>query len=218
MLESVFDLFVQARATLDRSDGGMGVGLTLVKQLVELHGGTVSAHSDGAGMGTEFVVRLPCRRSVEATAERTGAPNAQPNEHGGRILIVEDNADSREMLSTLLEIYGYQVEAAPEGTPDSNCCNTHNFDLRWSISACPASTGTKWPAPSAATRNMTGIRLVALTGYGGDADRAAVKEAGFDDHLVKPLQREDLDKVLPRGTEADRSDRCRRVFAEKQTP
>lgn len=197
MLESVFDLFVQARATLDRSDGGMGVGLTLVKQLVEMHGGTITAHSDGPGQGTEFVLRLPAIQG-ELSVNSTPHDVSEPVEYGGRILIVEDNADSRAMLQSLLEIYGYQVEAARDGHAGLDLLQQSQFDLALVDIGLPGIDGYEVARIIRRDPKHQGVRLVALTGYGADADRRAVEEAGFDDHLVKPLQRDDLDKVLPR--------------------
>ncbi len=199
MLQSVFDLFVQAGSTLDRSDGGMGVGLTLVRQLVELHHGTVEAHSDGSGKGTEIVVRLPACAKPEPP--ETILDQEPPADYHGRILIVEDNADSRDMLSTLLEIYGYQVAAAEDGKKGLEMLQTDKFDLALVDIGLPGIDGYEVARTIRRDPQHMGIRLVALTGYGAAADRAAVKEAGFDDHLVKPLQREDLDKVLPRQSQ-----------------
>ncbi len=196
MLDCVFELFVQARATLDRSDGGMGVGLTLVKQLVELHGGTVSAHSGGQGQGTEFVVRLPAYRA--AKQEEQPDADSPREKHSGRILIVEDNADSRDMLKSLLEIYGYDVTAAADGLVGLDLLQNRDFDLALVDIGLPGIDGYELARTLRRDARHDGIRLVALTGYGADADRRAVKEAGFDDHLIKPLRREDLDTVLPR--------------------
>ncbi len=196
MLECVFDLFVQARATLDRSDGGMGVGLTLVKQLVELHGGTVSAHSDGPGKGTEFVVRLPAYRTADLDEQL--AVTEPSEKHCGRILIVEDNADSRDMLKSLLEIYGYQVAAAADGFAGLDLLQNHDFDLALVDIGLPGIDGYEVARTIRRDPKHDGVRLVALTGYGADADRRAVIDAGFDNHLIKPLRREDLDEVLPR--------------------
>ncbi len=197
MLDSIFDIFVQAGSTLDRSDGGMGVGLTLVKELVELHHGSVTAHSEGVGKGTEFVVRLPaCHNSTPAPPATTTIDSESLRQ--GRILIVEDNADSRDMLRSLLEIYGYQVADAEDGQRGLDLLQHSHFDLALVDIGLPGIDGYEVARTIRRDPRHAQIRLVALTGYGAASDRAAVREAGFDDHLVKPLRREDLDKVLPR--------------------
>lgn len=197
MLQRVFDLFVQARSTLDRSDGGMGVGLTLVKQLVEMHGGSVSAHSDGVGQGSEFVVRLPAYRG-EPRHQTSHATPSRKEQQTGRILVVEDNADSREMLKSLLEIYGYSVEAVPDGHAGLDMLQQREFDLALVDIGLPGIDGYEVARTVRLDPRHQSLRLVALTGYGAARDREAVKAAGFDDHLVKPLRREDLVRVLPR--------------------
>ncbi len=201
MQQSIFDIFVQAGSTLDRADGGMGVGLTLVKQLVELHHGSVTAHSDGPGKGTEFVVRLPKVANVMPPCDPAATPpvTAEPEPlRQGRILIVEDNADSRDMLRILLELDGYQVTAAEDGQKGLEMLRNEDFDLALVDIGLPGIDGYEVARTIRRDPRHAGIRLVALTGYGGDADRSAVKAAGYDDHLVKPLRREDLNKVLPR--------------------
>ena len=174
----------------------MGVGLTLVKQLVELHGGSITARSEGHGKGTEFVVRIP-----QYQGERTELPVdalTTQAEHAGRILIVEDNLDSRETLKSLLEIYGYEVEVAADGRTGLDLVQNCEFNLALVDIGLPGIDGYEVARSIRCDAKHDNVRLVALTGYGSDADRMAVREAGFDDHLVKPLTREELDKVLPR--------------------
>ncbi|MHB8973359.1 MAG: hybrid sensor histidine kinase/response regulator [Pirellulaceae bacterium] len=194
MLDSVFDLFVQAGRTLDRSDGGMGVGLTLVQKLVELHGGTVAAYSAGLGTGSEFVVRLPAC-TLAATAERLldGEPALVCF---GRILVVEDNTDSREMLKSLLELDGYQVEAAEDGRKALEILQKDLFDIALVDIGLPGIDGYQVAEKIRLDPRHSGLRLVALTGYGRTADRTAVQAAGFDEHLVKPLDHRKLTSVL----------------------
>jgi two-component system CheB/CheR fusion protein len=196
MLESVFELFIQARNTLDRADGGIGIGLTLVKQLVELHGGTVSAHSAGEGQGTEFVVRLPASGNDQADSPQRSTATAE--KQTGRILIVEDNADSCDMLQMLLESYGYQVVGVADGHTALDALQNQQFDLALIDIGLPDIDGYEVARLIRQDARHESLRLVALTGYGADADRTAVELAGFEHHLVKPLYRADLDKVLPR--------------------
>lgn len=194
MLQSIFDLFVQAGGTLDRSDGGMGVGLTLVQKLVELHGGTVSAYSAGPGTGSEFVVRLPLASLAEEDIRPTESEPALAR--SGRILVVEDNADSREMLKTLLELHGYQVEAAEDGRRGLEILQKDNFDIALVDIGLPGIDGYQVAERIRKDPRHTGIHLVALTGYGRTADQEAVAAAGFDEHLVKPLDQRKLTSVL----------------------
>ena len=194
MLQSIFDLFVQAGGTLDRSDGGMGVGLTLVQKLVELHGGTVAAYSEGSGTGSEFVVLLPLGDPAAFVAKQVD--NEPELTYCGRILVVEDNADSREMLKSLLELYGYQVEAAADGRKGLEILQQDSFDLALVDIGLPGIDGYEVAQRIRKDPRHAGIRLVALTGYGRTADREAVKAAGFDEHLVKPLDQQKLTGVL----------------------
>ena len=197
MLHGIFDLFVQAGGTLDRSDGGMGVGLTLVKKLVDIHGGSIEALSDGLGTGSEFVVRLPACADAEST--RSGGHRANPM-HQGKILVVEDNVDSREMLRSLLELYGYQVEAAGDGRKGLEMLQQGTFDIALVDIGLPGLDGYQIARTIRKDPKHSAVRLVALTGYGRPGDRLAVKEAGFDEHLVKPLDRNELTRVLEQGS------------------
>lgn len=203
MLRSVFDLFVQAGGTLDRSEGGMGIGLTLVHQLVELHGGTVTAYSAGPGTGSEFVLRLPaCSRQAAPQSAAHRPP--QPTDFR-RILIVEDNADSREMLRALLEIHGYDVAAAENGRVGLSLLEKKQFDLALVDIGLPGIDGYEVARRIRRDPRHSTMRLVALTGYGRNADRAAVRAAGFDEHLVKPLDPEKLTRLLARRADGPSS-------------
>lgn len=193
MLDRVFDMFVQSDETLDRSQGGMGVGLTLVKSLVEIHGGTVNANSEGVGRGSEFVVRLPL---VESTTEvDEAAPDAAPEETGRKVLIVEDNADAREMLQMLLELDGYIVVTEEDGLAGSRTAERERPDVAVVDIGLPKLNGYE-VARRVRESVGEGIYLVALTGYGQPADRQLALDAGFNEHLVKPLQPDQLKRVL----------------------
>ncbi|MCU0959316.1 MAG: response regulator [Pirellulaceae bacterium] len=205
MLQSVFDLFVQAGGTLDRAEGGMGVGLTLVHKLVELHGGTVAAYSAGPGTGSEFVVRLPvCSAKV---APKVIAYHPPKPVDFRRILIVEDNADSREMLRTLLEIHGYDVEAAEDGRVGLSLLERKQFDMALVDIGLPGIDGYEVARRIRRDPRHSTIRLVALTGYGRTADREAVEAAGFDEHFVKPLDPQKLTRLLARTDDSASSGR-----------
>ena len=193
MLETIFDLFVQSDRTLDRADGGMGVGLTLVRALVAMHGGTVTARSKGVGRGSEFVVRLPLT-SVQAPAVPAEKPSQVPA--GTRVLIVEDNADSREMLAQRLRMDGCHATVASDGNQGLEAIRREQFDLALVDIGLPGIDGYEVARQVRAGPRGDGIYLVALTGYGRPEDRLAVLQAGFDEHLVKPVKPIELDRVL----------------------
>jgi CheY-like chemotaxis protein len=187
LLPRVFDMFTQADETLDRSRGGLGIGLTLSKQLVEMHDGAIEALSDGPGLGSEFVVRLPL--VVEARVEprpempRPGAPPATAR----RILVVDDNKDSAQSLATLLRITGHETRTAYDGLAAMEAAQEFRPELALLDIGLPGLDGfevcrriREQPWGKSAT-------LVALTGWSQDEDRRRSQDAGFDHHLVKPV-------------------------------
>ena len=194
MLDAIFELFVQAENTLDRSAGGMGVGLTLVRTLVHLHGGRVTAHSDGVDQGSEFVVRLPL--STKAPPASDAPSPGRSNSGDTRIVIVEDNADSRGMLEALLRLDGYQVAVAEDGKQGLELILHQRPDIALVDIGLPGLDGYQVARRVREEIKGTDMRLIALTGYGQAEDRKAVKDAGFDAHLVKPLKPEELAQLL----------------------
>jgi CheY-like chemotaxis protein/anti-sigma regulatory factor (Ser/Thr protein kinase) len=191
MIERIFDLFVQGERTLDRSEGGLGIGLTLVRRLVELHGGRIDASSSGVGQGSSFVVELP------QIAEPTVVPEAIPDPKAvgaRRILIIEDNRDSREMLRVLLELGGHEIHEAHDGPGGLEALQRIGPDLALVDVGLPGFDGYELArrARAAGTRAM----LVALTGYGRPDDHRRSREAGFDAHLVKPVEAVSLQAVI----------------------
>ncbi len=211
MLGRVFELFVQSNETLDRSDGGMGVGLTLVKSIVELHGGTISAASDGVNVGSEFTVRLPATADASPTADSTlNADSANDPKRSQpvpqlRIVVVEDNADSRMTLQALLQLDGHEVSVAPDGLQGVQLISEVRPDVALVDIGLPGLDGFEVARRVRADLSGPTPMLVALTGYGFPADRERVLAAGFDNHLVKPLRREKLVSLLrgisPSGAE-----------------
>lgn len=193
MLPRIFDLFVQCHDTVDRADSGIGVGLTLVRHLVDLHGGVVAAHSEGPGRGSEFTVRLPL--AVPPPPESSSPPETSEAPALRRIAIVEDNSDSRDTLYSLLRMDGYDVVAARDGLEGVNLILQQQPEVALVDIGLPGIDGYEL---ARRVRNALGegIRLIALTGYGRDEDRRAVLAAGFDEHLVKPLDPDDLIRVL----------------------
>jgi PAS domain S-box-containing protein len=186
VLARVFELFVQEPQTLDRSRGGLGLGLALVKRLVELHGGSVAAASAGPGQGSEFVVRLPAL----ATADDEGRPAAVVPVSaacGRRVLVVEDSADARESLRMLLELAGHVVETSEDGPGGLSKLNAFRPDVALIDLGLPGIDGYTLARLARSSPETRGIRLVALTGYGQTDDRRRALAAGFDLHLTKPV-------------------------------
>ncbi|ELP31045.1 chemotaxis protein CheB [Rhodopirellula baltica] len=192
-LNEIFSLFYQSDETLDRSNGGMGVGLTLVKAVVELHDGSVTAKSDGIGCGSTFTVTLPlsCNEVIDANeAPQSMATKLQS------IVLVEDIDDAREMLSGLLELRGLNVYEASDGAAGWNKIREINPHAAIIDIGLPVMDGHELARRIRSDPAHSSIKLVALTGYGQDKDREAVRESGFDLHLVKPLNPEKLDQIL----------------------
>jgi two-component system, chemotaxis family, CheB/CheR fusion protein len=195
MLDSIFDLFVQSSRTLDRAAGGLGVGLTLVRALVQMHGGTVNAYSDGEGRGSRFVVHLPL--AAGQTAEPPELERARPAlPETARVVIVEDNSDSREMLCALLEHAGFECHAAAAGASGLVLVDDVRPDIVIVDVGLPEMNGFEVARRIRANPRHEGVCLIALTGYGQASDRAASSRAGFDEHLVKPVHAEQLLALL----------------------
>ncbi len=194
MLHRIFDLFVQVESGWDRTHGGMGVGLTLVRTLVRMHKGKVWAGSDGPGKGSEFIVELPL--TEERPAAPPAEPAAAPPAAGAKVLIVEDNADSRTMLQSLLALDGHQVLTAEDGWQGLEIIEREHPDVALVDIGLPGLDGYEVARRVRARFGPDHVRLVALTGYGRAEDYAAVQQAGFDWHLVKPIDLEELKSVL----------------------
>ncbi len=196
MLATVFDLFVQGDRALDRTQGGLGLGLTLVKALVVMHGGTVEAWSDGPGRGTVFTVRLPL------VPVPLGHPNAVPaigapaDSARCRVLLVEDNADSREMLRMALALAGHEVHEAADGPAGIELATAVAPDVALIDVGLPGMDGYDVARHIRRTERGRTIRLVAVTGYGQVEDQLRAMDAGFDAHLTKPVMPERLLAVV----------------------
>jgi PAS domain S-box-containing protein len=191
----VFDMFMQADTSLERSRDGLGIGLTLVKKLVEMHGGTVEVHSAGQGQGSEFVVRLPALPDTR-TAPAPTAPSQPARAAGHRILIVDDNADGAESLAMLLQLGGYVTQTAHDGREAVEAAERmrpHAVLLDIGLpglngyEVCRRIRDKSWGA---------GVLLVAVTGWGQEADRQRSRDAGFDTHVVKPIDHDALMRLL----------------------
>ncbi|HVV87612.1 MAG TPA: ATP-binding protein [Kofleriaceae bacterium] len=189
MLPRVFDLFVQQPQAIDRSRGGLGLGLTIVKNLVSLHDGEVSAHSDGPGKGSEFVVRLPAAREG-ATATSSSNPELRPPEAArprSKVLIVDDNEDAADLLSMVLESRGYVTRIARDGPSALRVVEEFRPETALLDIGLPVMDGFELARRMRANPALAGLRLIAVTGYGQETDRQRSREAGFDHHLVKPI-------------------------------
>ena len=194
LLPHVFDLFVQGDRRSDRHPGGLGIGLTLVKRLVELHNGTVEAHSSGPGQGSTFTVTIP---RIEKIAENAASSNASARaELGRRILIVEDNADAREALREALEQAGHEIFEAASGTGGVESALANHPDVALIDIGLPEFDGYEVARRIRSASEVRGMILVALTGYGTPEDRRRAEQAGFDAHLVKPLDFARLSDLL----------------------
>lgn len=192
LLPRIFDLFTQGERSLDRSEGGLGIGLTLAQRLVKLHDGNIVAESDGPGRGSSFTVTLP---AIEAPApEQHMRPVEPPKAH--RILIVEDNVDSREMLREWLEMSGHQVSEAADGPSGLEAALEQRPDVALIDVGLPGIDGYEMARRVREALGEEPMILIALTGYGSPEDRRRSRAAGFDAHLVKPLNPGLLDKVL----------------------
>jgi CheY-like chemotaxis protein len=197
MLPRVFELFTQAEPALDRSHGGLGIGLTLVRLLVELHGGRVEARSDGPGKGSEFIVRLPCLRKPTPLSRRpepvqAGYSTSSPR----RILVVDDNVDAAGSLSALLEHAGHEVRTTHDGPGALEEARTFRPEVVLLDIGLPGMDGYEVAREIRRLTWGNETLLVAVTGYGQEEDRRCSREAGFDAHLVKPVDPEALRALL----------------------
>ena len=198
-LGRLFEMFSQADAEAGRSDGGLGIGLALVKGIVELHGGNVEARSPGLGRGSEFIVRLPL--SANSGAAGTSDDVVSPAHTAGRrILVADDNRDAAESLAMLLEMSGHEVRVAHHGHGALAVAQVFRPDTAVLDIGMPDLSGYEVAQALRAEPWAAGIRLIALTGWGQDSDRQRAMEAGFDHHVVKPVDPERLAELVSRNT------------------
>jgi PAS domain S-box-containing protein len=195
LLASAFDLFVQGTRALDRAQGGLGIGLTLVRTLVKMHGGSVRAFSEGPGRGCELVVRLPLALAEEASRSGLGTAERDGKNAPLRVLVVEDNADTAAVLAQLLRLVGHQVTIAHDGPGALAAAAAAPPDLVFLDIGVPGMDGYAIAAQLRATGH-TRAALVALTGYGRDDSLRRSREAGFDHHLVKPADLAQLERII----------------------
>jgi CheY-like chemotaxis protein len=194
LLPNVFELFEQGKRSLDRAQGGLGVGLTLVQRLVEMHHGSVEATSAGAGAGAQFRVTLPCLVEV---GERPVQVVAQPPPRRAcRILVVDDNQDAAQATAVLLELAGHEVKAVGDGHDALACAPVFAPHVVLLDIGLPRLDGYAVARQLRTLEETSGACLIALTGYGQPADRGRAMEAGFDHHLTKPADPDELLRVI----------------------
>jgi signal transduction histidine kinase len=189
VLPHIFETFAQGHQPLDRTQGGLGLGLSVARELLELHGGSLEATSDGPGKGAEFTLRLPCEDLPEPEpATESGSPGKEPR----RVLVVEDNRDAAESLGLFLELCGFGVTLAYNGPEGLEAAKSMRPDIVLCDIGLPGMDG--FQVASALRRNpeTADVRLIAVTGYGQEEDRRRALAAGFDVHLVKPVDPEKL--------------------------
>ena len=195
LLPRIFNLFVQGNQTLARARGGLGIGLSLVRSLVELHGGTVSVASDGPGRGSAFSVRFPRIDPPTTEASAVAAPRSTVKQ---RVLVIEDNADTREMYRTVLELAGHVVLEAADAAQGLELLKSERPGIALVDIGLPGFDGYELARRFRAEPEGGSVVLVALTGYGSPDDRERSRLAGYDHHLVKPVAPETLQKLLDR--------------------
>jgi signal transduction histidine kinase/ActR/RegA family two-component response regulator len=195
-LPHIFEMYTQVDRTLDRAEGGLGIGLALVKQLVQMHGGTIEARSDGPGKGSEFVVRLPVDLTGRATEPASEDVLPCASASGLRVLVVDDNRDAADSLGMILQIMGNDLRTAYDGLEAVAITEDFRPDVALVDIGLPNLNGY---GVAHRIRERTwgkNILLIALTGWGQDDDRQRSKEAGFDSHLVKPVEFASVMKLL----------------------
>jgi PAS domain S-box-containing protein len=205
MLAHVFDLFAQAERSLARSQGGLGIGLSLVQHLIALQGGMVEARSDGPGHGSEFIVRLPIAPAPDEQAKPTPPFPDDRGTKGLRVLVVDDNEDGCTMLAEVLRLQGYDVQLAFTGTAGLEVAATWRPDVVLLDIGLPELDGFEIARRLRGHPSTKGMKLIAVSGYGSARDIELGREAGFDAHLVKPVQMAELEKLLASASRAVRT-------------
>ena len=194
---SVFEMFTQVRGSLDRAQGGLGIGLSLVRRLVELHGGRVSAFSGGSGQGSTFTVRLPLRPGTpHARPENTDAAHGPDAPGPLRVLVVDDNVDAADSLAALLGMLGHETRVAHDGPEGLFLAEQYQPDLAFLDIGLPGMNGYDLAGAIRRMGTLQQVVLIALTGWGAHSDQRQSQEAGFDQHLTKPVSLEALEQAL----------------------
>ncbi|HTV78338.1 MAG TPA: PAS domain S-box protein [Steroidobacteraceae bacterium] len=196
LMPRLFTLFTQARPALERSEGGLGVGLALVRGLVTLHGGHVQARSDGPNQGSEFIVQLPMSNSAGEDGTGEAAGGSRNAQHGLKVIVVDDNQDVAESCKTLLELSGHRVSTAYTGREAVELAENIRPDVMLLDIGLPDMSGYEVARRIRATNWGSRTDLIAVTGWGQEADRERAFRAGFDHHLTKPISTDSLETLL----------------------
>jgi signal transduction histidine kinase len=197
LLPRLFGMFVQGERTIDRSQGGLGLGLAIVENLVAMHGGKVSAHSEGHGKGSEFVVRLPVHQPG-ASEPRVDLGPRSHSVPSRRILVIDDNCDAGEVLSEALALEGHTAQVVFDGPTALEIARAFRPEVALVDIGLPVMDGYELARRLRELPELAGIKLVAVTGYGQESDRQRSREAGFHAHLVKPIDLDQMGPVLTR--------------------
>jgi CheY-like chemotaxis protein/anti-sigma regulatory factor (Ser/Thr protein kinase) len=196
-LEGVFDMFSQVSRTLERSQGGLGIGLGLVRRLAEMHGGTASAESDGNGMGSTFTIRLRLPEQEPTAAEASSPHDALASAKAGtHILVVDDNEDAAEMLSMLLELAGHHARTVNDGMSALAAARASVPEAIILDIGMPGMNGYDVARKLREDERFSNTALIALTGWGSNEDKRKAIDAGFDYHLTKPVDAVEMSRVL----------------------
>jgi CheY-like chemotaxis protein len=206
LLPRVFDPFIQEERSPDRAHGGLGIGLALVRSLVELHGGRVEVSSAGRGQGSEFVLHLPVLRGTPPAVSDGIKTDVREKVPGRRILVVDDNVDSAESLGLLLRLYGHKVHTAYSGRSALEAAQLNRPEIVMLDIGMPGMDGLEVARRLRDDLGLKDVLLVAMTGYGQDEDRRRSQMAGFNSHLVKPIDLERLNTLLEQSHQAVRRD------------
>jgi CheY-like chemotaxis protein len=197
LLPHVFEMFRQGATLLDARRSGLGVGLALVSSLVRMHGGRITVHSAGVGLGSEFMVRLPLAPGPVPPPPKPGGPAVlEPGGKPRKVLVVDDNVDQALSLGTLLRLLGHDVRIAHDGASALPVAREFLPEIALIDLGMPGLNGYELARALRQEAALSGMLLVAQTGWGQAEDRMRSSEAGFDEHLVKPLRPEDLQRVL----------------------
>ena len=204
-LSTLWDMFSQVRDTLDKAQGGLGIGLSLVKKLVQMHGGSVGADSEGLGKGSTFTVRLPLIPANVDVARTVPAPKGiGPNSSGGRrVLVVDDNKDGAKTLGMFLKLHGHEIATAFSGPLALETAQTFKPEVVLLDIGLPGMDGYEVARRLRADPEAAGVVLIALTGWGSESDKQKSNEAGFDLHLTKPVDVKEVQGILARLTPAN---------------
>jgi signal transduction histidine kinase/CheY-like chemotaxis protein len=192
----IFKMFAQLRPAIERSEGGLGIGLALAKGLVELHGGSIDVESAGSGRGSEFIVRIPLAQAAASSVAPNKPEGATTGTRRCDLIVADDNPDALQSLAMLLEMEGHTVRVAPEGTSALALAQQKAPDVMLLDIGMPGLNGYEVASKVRALNGGEGIMLIALTGWGQPTDRARASDAGFDHHLTKPIAYEELSELL----------------------